>query len=300
MIAQEAIHAKSQVLDAHVAKLKGLINDATERPVGMHEFEEKTLRVLLSMGRECVRILLHVLGTGDVGESTELPDGRTVSRLKELHKREYLSIFGEFELSRCVYGRGERRKVELIPLDAHLALPESKFSYLLQSWDQQLATEQPFAQVSQTIESILGLSQHVDSLERTNRKMARSADEFMNQQSPPPAEEEGAILVQTGDGKGVPIRRAADAPVIHSHHSKRGPKPNRKKMATVGAVYSVDPYVRTPEQVVEALFRDPKESREGRQRSAAPAAQASPRQPRPRRSRGRSPRGSGHLWLDGG
>ena len=35
-----------------------------------------------------------------------------------------------------------------------------------------------------------------------------------------------------------------------------GQRANQKRMATVGAVYTVDPYVRTPEQVVAALFAD--------------------------------------------
>lgn len=214
MIAQEAVDAKSQTLDKQVAQLKALISEAVESPVAIHEVEANLLRVLLSMGRSCLEILFDLLGPGDIGETAELPGGRTVARLVKPHSRPYLSIFGEFELSRFVYGRGEGRKIELVPLDAHLALPESKFSYLLQSWDQRLATEQPFAQVAETIKSMLGLPQHVDSLERANRKMASSAAEFMEQQAPPPAEEEAAIVVQTADGKGVSIRRPADAAVI--------------------------------------------------------------------------------------
>jgi hypothetical protein len=35
----------------------------------------------------------------------------------------------------------------------------------------------------------------------------------------------------------------------------KGRKPNRKKMATVAAVFTRAPWVRTPEQVVESLFR---------------------------------------------
>jgi hypothetical protein len=262
-IAQEAVDAKSQELNSFVARLKELITEAIEGDsMPMHELEKSLLETLLSMGRTCVKIVLDVLSPGDVGETVELPDGRTVKRSDEPHPRPYLSVFGEFELLRYVYGRGEGRKIELIPLDAHLALPESKFSYLLQGWDQRLATEQSFAQVKDTIQDILGLTQHVDSLERMNRQMAKSAAEFMDQQQPPPPQEEAAILVQSADGKGVPIRRGDDTKPIESHRSKSGPKPNRKKMATVGAVYSVDPHIRTPEEVVDALFRNPGEQRQ--------------------------------------
>ena len=45
------------------------------------------------------------------------------------------------------------------------------------------------------------------------------------------------------------------------HQHRSGPKPDRKKMATLGAVYSINRLVRTPEEVVESLFRDPRQPR---------------------------------------
>jgi hypothetical protein len=136
----------------------------------------------------------------------------------------------------------------------------------LQDWDQSFAMEQPFGKVKQTMEKILGLRQHVDSLEHMNREMSQQVEAFHAVQPPPPAAEEGAIFVQTADGKGVNIRRPADASPIQNHAHKSGPKPDRKKMATVGAVYSVDPFVRTPDEVVESLFLDPQEERPKRDR----------------------------------
>jgi hypothetical protein len=73
----------------------------------------------------------------------------------------------------------------------------------------------------------------------------------------PPVEEEGELLVASADGKGVPlIREHTQAPPVH------GPKPSRpgnRRMATLACVYSVDPYVRSAEDVVAALFRDERE-----------------------------------------
>jgi hypothetical protein len=48
---------------------------------------------------------------------------------------------------------------------------------------------------------------------------------------------------------------------------KRGDKANKKRMAVVGAIYSVDRFVRTPEQMTATLFRDvrkPGEKQPGR------------------------------------
>lgn len=71
----------------------------------------------------------------------------------------------------------------------------------------------------------------------------------------PPAAEEGQIFVATADGKGIVMRRGAGDPAPAAYRGK-GEKASRKRLATVGAVYSVDRPVRTPRQVVAALFRD--------------------------------------------
>jgi len=258
---KEIVSAKSTELQSHVDQLTNLVGEAVEERTALHQVEEKTLRIVLEMVRTTLQLLFDVLGPGDVGETAQLPDGRVVKRLEETHSREYTSVFGEFELDRYVYGCGEGRKIEMIPLDARLALPESKFSYLLQDWDQSLTMEEPFEKVSSVVQKILGLNQHVDSLERMNRHMSESVESFHRQQTAPPLEEEGPILVQTADGKGVPIRRPADAPPIETHKSKSGPKPGAKRMATIGSVYSIEPHVRLPEEIVQSLFRQPSEPR---------------------------------------
>ena len=165
-----------------------------------------------------------------------------------------------------MYAEREGQQIKFEAIAARLALPQSKFSYLLQDWDQNFAMEQPFGRVRQTVERILKLKQHVDSLEHMNREMANQVEAFHTAQAVPPVEEEGEFFVETADGKGVPIRRAADAPLIMDHQHRSGPKPDRKKMATVGAVYSIDRLVRTPAEVLESLFRDPRQPRPQTQR----------------------------------
>jgi hypothetical protein len=62
-------------------------------------------------------------------------------------------------------------------------------------------------------------------------------------------------VVASSDGKGIVMRRAADDPAPAAHRTK-GEKASQKQMALVASVYSVDRFVRTPEEVVAALFRD--------------------------------------------
>jgi hypothetical protein len=142
-------------------------------------------------------------------------------------------------------------------LDQRLQLPASKFSRLLDDWNQSLVVNTPYAQVSSTLEKILGLRQSVHSLERSNARLAKDVDAFWAAQPPPPAEAEGELVVSTSDGKGVPIRAAAPAPGMTEPPIKAGPKAGRKKIALIGSVYTVDRFIRTPEAVLEALFRPP-------------------------------------------
>jgi hypothetical protein len=266
MMAKEMVAAKREELHAIVDELLGIVSESVEERVPIHKVELKAFRKLLQAGHTIVQLLVDCQGSGDVGETCDLPDAKTVKRSKEPHPRPYVSIFGPLHIERYVYAVREGQRVEFCAVDARLALPASKFSYLLQDWDQSFAMEQPFGKVVQTVKKILGFDQHVDSVERINRDMAKEVEAFHASLETPPAEEEGEIFVQTADGKGVPIRRPADAPPIHNHRHDKGPKPDRKKMATLGAVYSVDPFVRTPEEIVESLFRDPREKRPKRKR----------------------------------
>jgi hypothetical protein len=208
-------------------------------------------------------------GDGDAGDRIVLEDGREIRRLANLHRREIQNVFGEFELLRAVYGTREGRKIEAVPLDERLQLPQCKSSYLLQDWDQELAVQIPFAFVSDTLARILGFNQSVHTLERNEREMATAAEDFRANQPSPPAEQEGRILVCTGDGKGVPMRGGGKAPKVIEPPSTGGVRPGTKKMALLGAVYTVDPFVRTPDEVLAALFEE------------APAGEGSPARPRP-------------------
>jgi hypothetical protein len=98
-------------------------------------------------------------------------------------------------------------------------------------------------------------------LERGNRQMAEAAPAFRQSQPAPRVDEEGKLLVVTEDNKGVPMVRPVQA-VPAGCHRKKGEKANKKQMACIGCVYTVDPHVRTPEELVATLFRDPNRPRQ--------------------------------------
>ena len=254
-IAEPLTVLKNELLQKIVPEIVELLTTALQEGMPAHKVEDNLWDVLLRAGNRAMQALFDSHGSGDLGPTLTLPNGDEVSRLDKLHTRQYVSIFGRFNLQRVAYGTRESQAITFIPLDNRLQLPESDFSYLLQDWDQELAVEQAFGKVNQTIERMLRLKQHTDSLENMNRQMAQDTASFRESLPAPPATEEGQIVVVTADGKGVVIRGQA-TPTLCGSERPAGSRVNGKRMATVGAVYSIDPYVRGPEDVVAALFRD--------------------------------------------
>jgi len=271
MMAQNASGSKITELLESMVQLFRFMQESAEAGKPVHDVELGIWQRLLALGRQTLDQFFRAQGTGDVGETFTMPDGRELMRLENQHPRFYQSIFGEFQLERTVYGSREGQKIEAVPLDARLQLPESVYSYVLQDWSQALGVEHAFARGAETLQRILCLIVPVDSMERMNRQMAESVTDFRESMPAPTAQDEGKILVVTADNKGVPMRRPAKE-LPAGCRRKKGEKANKKQMAAVGCVYSVDPKYRAAEAVVSALFRE-KTAKNKYETSTEPVAQ---------------------------
>lgn len=248
----EARNAPSTALD-----LFAFARRAAEQGLPAHEVEQPLWKRVLLPGREALGLFFQHQGQGDVGPEVTLPDGSTARRLPEPHPRPYRSVFGDFTLSRVCYGPREGQAISFVPLDTRLQLPEGDYSYLLQRWDAALGCESAFSRVRATLLDVLGVDQPVDSLQRVVRHAAAPVGAFRDSRPLPKPEAEGAVFVLSADGKRIPMRRGPGDPKPKARRDK-GDKANTKRMAVVGAAYSVGRHVRTPEEVVAALFRDPR------------------------------------------
>jgi len=103
---------------------------------------------------------------------------------------------------------------------------------------------------------------------------ATDVDAFYEQKAIPPPETEGSILVIQADGKGVPMVRTDSAP--QSARRGKGQKRTKKKEAVVTAIYTIEPYFRTAQEVINALLRG--EAAGEAEQSVAPSR---PRRPTP-------------------
>lgn len=209
-------------------------------------------------GREVQRLLLqsHVdqRGTGDVGPALLVRSGESplLFSHRRLQRRTLKTVFGEIGIDRVGYGcRGQQ---SIHPLDAALQLPGRSFSYELQRRLVKAALQGPFREATARILESTGLTVHNHSLELLLIEAAADFDAFYPQRSPDSSSPAASLLVVAVDGKGIPMVKPE--PVQPPVRLSRSPeqKTNKKKMATVAAVFTKEPFVRTPQQVVDSLF----------------------------------------------
>jgi hypothetical protein len=254
------------------------LKSAVDQQLPIHHVEETLFRQLLLMGHSLLAAFVASSGQGDVGPTLTLPGERPSDpprvwpKLDPSRSRPYLSIFGEISITRACYGQG---RVEATPLDARLHLPRRQYSYLLQQWLGAFVIDEAHAEAIKKLETILGLGMSVKASEDLNREQASDVEPFQNHLATPDPTEEGPILVVTADCKGVPLVRsalgpeaapAAPLPTAANPRRGKGQKANKKRMAAVGAVYTIEPFARTADEVIDEVMR--KKAAERRPRPA--------------------------------
>lgn len=233
------------------AGLQAYVRLMAEQAGEAHIVEHGLWDGLLQLGRVLLEEYFACQGTGEVGASVSLPDGRSVPQCG-LHTRSYVSVFGPVAVSRMCYGEG---KIEAVPLDARLNLPERAYSYLLQQWSQAFAVHDAYGETVVKLEELLHVGTTVRTLEHVNRDTAQSVAGFQAAAPPPEPATGETIVVAAVDGKGVPICRDMPAESAGRHRRTKGEKAHKKKMACVGAVYTIRPFRRTVDEVLDEVLR---------------------------------------------
>ena len=233
------------------ARLEAWLASSHTLQLPLHQIESQQQ----TKGREVQRLLLQahlqLRGDGDVGPALLVPHaaGERLYTHRRLRTRCLKTIFGPVEINRMGYSRDGAPSI--YPLDQTLALPARSFSYELQRRLVKAAVQNPFHESVEAIADLTGVSVPKRSLEKILRDAALDFDAFYQERAPEPAN--GSILVAAVDGKGIPMVKPGGAQT--TVRLTKGQKANRKRMATVAAVFTRAPWVRTPEQVVESLFR---------------------------------------------
>ena len=234
------------------ALLQSWLGSSSALQLPLHQIESQQQ----AKGREVQRLLLQthlqLRGNGDVGRALRLqpPDGEALYSHRRLGARSLTTVFGTVELRRMGYSRPGAPSI--FPLDRELVLPARSFSYELQRRLVKAAVRNPFLESVQTIADLTGVAVSKRSLEEILPDAAQDFDAFYRHRSPAPAT--GSILVAAVDCKGIPMVKPGCAQPTLRPASAKGPRSNKKRMATVAAVFTRAPWVRTPQQVIENLF----------------------------------------------
>ena len=216
-----------------------------------YEVELTLFRRLLKLGLQLLRLFFVQRASVRPREPVYAPDG---TRLKyhDMRQRTYFSVFGKVQFQRHYFHAPGQAGV--CPLDAELSLPPRCYSDLLRDWAEYCITDESYNESIRVLKRILGLSVSKLALERAVHDDAVDVEAFYEQKDVPPPKTEGPILVAQADGKGVSMMR--DEPAVRPARRSKGQKRTKKKEAVVTALYTIEPYQRTPQEVVEALLRD--------------------------------------------
>lgn len=247
------------------SKMLHKVQRAAERGDAVHEVEEMTFGELIEAGRETIVAFIQE-------QEEDLPrpeviehEGKALQRLPKRRVRPYVSAFGPTPFARDVYATRETQRQEVVPLDAKLGMPESDTSYLLQRWSGAQFVKGSYSESRTTLQGILGFAPSVNCLEDMAAQASAHADVYFDEQAPVDSTKEAEILVATSDCKGVPMRKV-DAPRTKRRDDaprrkrlKKGEKNGQKRMACVGGVYSVAPFRRTADDVLNEILRKEKQ-----------------------------------------
>ena len=162
---------------------------------------------LLSLGLGVLQASVDVVVREELADARPIIERNDAANLVRIQRptRRLRTVFGELLIEGPVYALRAKQKIELARVDQRLGLPDSQFSYLLESWAQRMVVKDAFDEAAGSLHELLGLTLSVRSLEVMNRRVAADVEAFHDQQIAPPVQDEGEVLVLLSDATGVPM-----------------------------------------------------------------------------------------------
>jgi hypothetical protein len=215
------------------------------------EIQRRLLQGHLDLRAESERVETSVRGADGVVRTHRRSRGRGL-----------MTVFGLVTAMRVAYGA--RRGASLFPLDASLNLPVELHSHGLRRLAAIEAARGSFDATVEAIERSTGTLVQKRQVEELAERAAQDFDAFYDRpESAEAAASEKELLVLSLDGKGIVMRReelreatrqkAESAEHKLGRRLSKGEKKDRKRMATVAAVYDLAREARGPEDVLGEL-----------------------------------------------
>jgi hypothetical protein len=237
-------------LRAEFESLLALVTGPEAHTATLDQMERHLFRQVLHLGFKLLRLFVFTRVEAESHAPQPGGDGTTVPYHSQ-KPRAYFSIFGKLRFERAYFYTSGQPGV--CPLDSELSVPERCYSDLLMESAALLGVEGAYDKGLQVLLRLLGLDLSENALETGVLDHSQTVKEYYVQKAPFPVEQEGPILVAQADGKGVPMvgHETAQLKVRRG----KGDKKTRKKEAIAIATYTVAPYVRTAQDVVDVLFK---------------------------------------------
>ncbi len=187
------------------------------------------------------------------------PDGEILTHCRENCKRSLATIFGNVTVTRKGYSAPGVKSQ--FPLDGELNLPANKYSHGLTLRATEEAALNSFDEVVANTKKTTGGKVPKRQTEEVAVVATRDFEEFYSNRDTEGPEQSSDILVMSTDGKGIVMRKEDLRPATRKAAEqaeeqgtgarlKPGEKLNRKRMATVAAVYTIAPHERTAEEIM--------------------------------------------------
>ncbi len=258
-------------------------------------------KLLETRGREVIRALFQSHLTL---RSQSAPIAPVVGHdeVERPHRREssrpLTSIFGPVTVQRTAYRM--READSRFPLDAALNLPVDLYSLEVRRRVALGASSGSFEATVELVQETTGALVPKRQAEELVSKAARDFEAFYEStQLDVPAENTAGILALTFDMKGIVMHKKDLRPATRKAAERKqyqpgerlgpGEKRNRKRMAMVAAVYTIEPWLRKPQDIIRTLGPVRDASPKPRPKPAATASDSSsrlPPMPKPRKSPG--------------
>ena len=214
--------------------------DATERGL---------FKMLIEMGLKLLTLFFIMRSQNASRKSCKAADGSELGYHRDT-KRRYVSIFGKLRFVRPYFY--QKGKGGQIPLDAELSLGDDCYSDLVREVNDYLGVNGVYHKGCETLERLLGLRLSTRVVQSNLGEDAADVLVYYAQKPAPVASSEAGILVIQADGKGVPM--ILEETKTDGVRLGKGEKHGHKKEAIVTSVYSIEAFMRTPEQVVASYY----------------------------------------------
>jgi hypothetical protein len=225
-----------------------MVSGESEQDKTAHEIEEQLWWEMLSLGQQLMQLFFTSQEKQEVQQASYEAGGIEYPYMGQ-RTRKYVSLFGDVRVCRAYYWR--KGMGSQCPLDDQLSLPERSFSDLVQERISELTVVMTYEEAVTVFSKWLGWDLPKRSSEQMNADHAGDVSDYYETQSVPDTPTSDTILVVSADGKGIPMTRK-DSPPPEARRG-RGEKKTAKKEATVTALYTITPYPRCSDDIIQAL-----------------------------------------------